>query len=268
MAPSISISDTFDGGNVKFIEERPNKNDPDNVIDVIVKIKPDVYTELEEISHMQYFSFRATIGELDGPQKVNYIIDNAEDVSYPEAWTGTTVCYSDNVEDVDSWKRNQDTFYMEGKLTFEHLHETSGSVFFSYFPPYSYARHLSLVSKCEKFAYVQTLGQSVDGREIECVSLGTGDLVCWIIHRQHPGETMAEHFAEGLLTRLLGMNTEGVVDDKVKKILEIYKFYIVPCMCPDGAVLGHLRSNSCGANLNREWASKVCETNQSRTRIV
>jgi hypothetical protein len=30
MAPSISISDTFDGGNVKFIEERPNKNDPDN----------------------------------------------------------------------------------------------------------------------------------------------------------------------------------------------------------------------------------------------
>jgi hypothetical protein len=65
-----------------------------NVIDVIVKIKPDVYTELEEISPMQYFSFRATIGELDGLQKVNYIIDNAEDVSYPEAWTGTTVCYS------------------------------------------------------------------------------------------------------------------------------------------------------------------------------
>lgn len=26
-------------------------------------------------------------------------------------------------------------------------------------------------------------------------------------------------------------------------------------MCPDGAVRGHLRTNACGANLNREWAT-------------
>lgn len=67
---------------------------------------------------------------------------------------------------------------------------------------------------------------------------------------------MAEHFAEGLLTRLLGLNTGGKIDEEVTKILKLYTFYIVPCMCPDGVVRGHLRTNACGANLNREWTTK------------
>mmetsp|Transcript_14685 Transcript_14685/g.19173 ORF Transcript_14685/g.19173 Transcript_14685/m.19173 type:complete len:301 (-) Transcript_14685:239-1141(-) len=92
---------------------------------------------------------------------------------------------------------------------------------------------------------------------MEYVTVGTGKSVCWIIHRQHPGETMAEHFAEGLLTRLLGMESEsGKVDEQVERLLGLYTFYIVPCMCPDGGVKGHLRTNSVGANLNREWATK------------
>ena len=32
-------------------------------------------------------------------------------------------------------------------------------------------------------------------------------------------------------------------------------FHIVPNMNPDGSVRGHLRTNACGANLNREWAA-------------
>ena len=46
------------------------------------------------------------------------------------------------------------------------------------------------------------------------------------------------------------------VDGLVRKLLCMYTFYIVPNMCPDGAVRGHLRTNRIGANLNREWASK------------
>ena len=42
----------------------------------------------------------------------------------------------------------------------------------------------------------------------------------------------------------------------MQKLLQLYTFYIVPCMCPDGGVLGHLRTNSVGANLNREWCTK------------
>mmetsp|Transcript_34679 Transcript_34679/g.54132 ORF Transcript_34679/g.54132 Transcript_34679/m.54132 type:complete len:463 (+) Transcript_34679:114-1502(+) len=256
MTLKISISDAFDGGNIKFIRQRPNENDS-SIIDVILHIKPDIYTELEKIGHMQYFSFRATIGGISGSQKVNYVLENAEAVSYPEAWSGSTVCYSRNVEDPDSWLRNRDTFYMDGKLCWEHEHTRNGSVFFSYFPPFSYSRHLDLVSRCAEYAEVEALGQSLDGREIECVNVGNPKgLTCWIIHRQHPGETMAEHYAEGLLTRLLGLDSKGVVDDQVKRLLDLYNFYIVPCMCPDGAVRGHLRTNAAGANLNREWATK------------
>lgn len=90
---------------------------------------------------------------------------------------------------------------------------------------------------------------------MECIAVGNGDKTAWIIHRQHPGETMAEFFCEGLLHRILGIGKDGEIDDMTKKVLDQYRIYIVPCMCPDGAVMGHLRTNSVGANLNREWAT-------------
>jgi murein tripeptide amidase MpaA len=66
---------------------------------------------------------------------------------------------------------------------------------------------------------------------------------------------MAEYFAEGLLNRLLGLESRGVVDGLVHRLLQQYTFYIVPNMNLDGAVLGHIRTNAAGANLNREWTS-------------
>lgn len=85
---TVSISDAFDGGNIKFIATRPNELDPKHTTDVILHIKPDLYTELEKIGHMQYFCFRATVSGLKKMHKVNYIIENAEASSYPEAWFG------------------------------------------------------------------------------------------------------------------------------------------------------------------------------------
>lgn len=260
MTVTISVSDAFDGGNVKLVSKVPNVNDP-SMIDVFVRIRPDAYTELENIIHMQYFCFRVFISGLEKgcTQKVKYVIDNAHAVSFPDAWEGTTVCYSKDVEDVDSWKRNKNTFYTDGALWWEQDHAENGCMYFSFFPPFSYARHLRLISKCAAASdtVVTTLGQTIQGREIECISTGSGPLVAWIIHRQHPGETMAEHYAEGLLHRLLNLDGKSGNDVTVKKLKELFTFYIVPCMCPDGSILGHLRTNSCGANLNREWSSKA-----------
>ena len=260
MSPKISVSDAFDGGNIKFV----GQTIADGAITVKLDIKPDVYTHLERIAHCQYFSFRVTVSNLPASaMDITYVIVNAANASYPVAWQGTTVFYSNDIES-DSWKRNLSTTYVDGKLKWTHSHqENEGSIYFSYFPPFSYARHLKLISKCaykiqtsRMNAKVETLGQTLQGREIDCISCGQGDSVCWIIHRQHPGETMAEYFAEGLLTRLLGLDKKINHDVTVQKVLNLYTFHIVPCMCLDGAVLGHLRTNSCGANLNREWATK------------
>jgi murein tripeptide amidase MpaA len=250
--PSISISDAFDGANIEMKEQKGDT--------ILLHIKPDVYTELEKKEHSQYFCFRSTLSGLaeQTTSTVTYLIENADTVSYPQAWKGSTVFYTSNVVDADSWKRKLDTTYDEhGNLSWTHNHDRNGSVYFSYFPPFSYARHMDLLAKCteSEHARVETLGQTLQGREMECVQIGTGDTTCWIIHRQHPGECMAEYYAEGLLTRLLGLETNGQVDDTVRQVLKQFTFYIVPNMCPDGSVLGHLRTNAAGANLNREWAT-------------
>jgi murein tripeptide amidase MpaA len=76
--------------------------------------------------------------------------------------------------------------------------------------------------------------------------------------RQHPGETQGSFYCEGLLRRLLGIGGDssvGAIDGLSMRLLQHFTLNIVPLMCPDGAVMGHLRTNACGANLNREWAN-------------
>jgi murein tripeptide amidase MpaA len=281
---------------------------------------PDVYTEFEKRSHSQYFSFRAFVSGLRGANDVDgngikfvtvrYVIANAHASSFPEAWPGYTVCYSSNSlesNDDDSWRRNSTTKYVDGKLVWDHVHDMNGSIFFCYYPPYTYGRHLKLISdvssristkggSCDGYnPMIESLGLSLEGREIECISVGNGNSIAWIQHRQHPGETMAgegryfgsvcvftfrmiltwmmktwtgnpqmymiypslssEFFAEGFLHRLFGVGKDGELDEATVEVLTRYRLYIVPNMCPDGSVCGHLRTNSVGANLNREWST-------------
>ncbi|NRA69672.1 MAG: carboxypeptidase family protein, partial [Gammaproteobacteria bacterium] len=65
----------------------------------------------------------------------------------------------------------------------------------------------------------------------------------------HPGETMAQWFIDGLLSRLLS-------DVPVaSKLLDNCVFYLVPNMNPDGCIRGNHRTNGNGLNLNRQWAN-------------
>jgi murein tripeptide amidase MpaA len=221
---------------------------------------------------------------------------------FPQAWKDSTIFVSTTPFDPFSWTRKLDTVYDEetATLSWTHTHEphlgyteeestsisssrengnrssSSSSVYFAYFPPYSYQRHLNLLARISALAAtsssnvaVYSLGQTLDGREIDCIQMGTGSRTCWIIHRQHPGETMAEFYAEGLLQRLIGLdNGEGgghgdawmdtfttttQLDPVTQQALNLYTFYIVPNMNLDGSVRGYLRTNAGGQNLNREW---------------
>ena len=134
----------------------------------------------------------------------------------------------------------------------------TNSVFFAYFEPYSYERHLDLIGSAgaSDSVEIEHLGQTQDGRDMTLLRVTAPDGAMpvaqrkkvWLIARQHPGEAMAEWFAEGFLERLL----DG--DDPVSRVLLARcVFYIVPNMNPDGAARGNLRTNAVGTNLNREW---------------
>jgi len=260
-SPVISISEAFDGGNGQLVNTEVDDNGD---ITVYVNIRKDPYTALEKMHHSQYFSFRSTISSVTEPKTVKYVLTNAGEASYANAWTDSTTFVSTDPSDPLSWTRKLDTSYdsTTGHLSWTHTHTHSEAVYFSYFPPYSYERHLNLIAKVSKAASssphisIESLGQTLDGREMECIKVGRGKSICWIIHRQHPGESMAEFYAEGLLDRLLGLSTAGSIDGMAKKLTaeDMYTFYIVPSMNPDGALRGHLRTNAGGQNLNREWA--------------
>lgn len=94
------------------------------------------------------------------------------------------------------------------------------------------------------------IGQTLDGRDMDLLKIGTGKRVVWVIARQHPNEPQGEFWMEGFLNRLLDKD-----DGVATKLRAEATFYVVPNMNPDGAVRGHLRTNACGANLNREWTS-------------
>jgi len=101
------------------------------------------------------------------------------------------------------------------------------------------------------------LGSTVDGRDLNMLVIGEpeeGKKKVWVIARQHPGETMAEWFVEGMLDALL-----DPAHPFGRQLLKEAVFYVVPNMNPDGSVRGNLRTNAAGANLNREWFNPSME---------
>ncbi|HJN77354.1 MAG TPA: M14-type cytosolic carboxypeptidase [Myxococcota bacterium] len=224
----MHISGSFDSGNIELRDGE-------------LHIRHDVGGE-----HMQWFHFRVTGAR---GEACTLRLVNAKAASYPEAWEGYRACVS---SDRKAWRR-VDTRYIGGALEIAFSLE-SEVVWVAYFTPYSLERHMELLGWCQGRARLDRLGTTLDGRDLDRVIAGTGDKVVWIIARQHPGESMAQWWVEGLLRRLLDSS-----DALGRRLLDSATFHIVPNMNPDGSVRGHLRCNASGANLNREWHEPSAE---------
>jgi murein tripeptide amidase MpaA len=186
-------------------------------------------------------------------QEVVIRILNAGKSTYPKGWENYQAVAS---YDRENWFRVETEF--DGQvLTIRHEPEFD-SMYFAYFEPYSWERHLAMLGSVEQsgIARVVDLGNTVDGRDLNMVVVGNAaaEKKVWIIARQHPGETMAEWLVEGTLNALL-----DPANPFARKILEKAVVYVVPNMNPDGSVRGNLRTNAAGANLNREWMTPSLE---------
>ncbi|EKE87040.1 M14 family metallopeptidase [Idiomarina xiamenensis] len=233
------ISAQFDSGNIDVIEAQEADN-------IRLAIRKDHQSDF-----YQWFHFR-----LYGEAGVEHVmtIENAGDAAYPTGWQEYAALAS---YDRETWFRVP-TEYNGKQLVIRHIPEQE-CVFYAYFIPYSYERHMDLVHWAQQSMDCrhELLGQTLDGRDMNLLVIGEEDdskRKIWVTARQHPGESMAEWLVEGLLQRLLD-DEDGVA----RKLLQQNVFYVVPNMNPDGSVRGHLRTNAVGTNLNREWAQPSME---------
>ncbi len=233
----MKITSAFDGGNIDVLAA----DSPD---DIRLNIRVDNGSK-----HFQWFFFRAS-GV--GNQALRMRLQNAGAASFTDGWKNYAAVAS---YDRKHWFRVP-TSYADGELTIEHT-PAADAVYYAYFAPYSQERHADVVAQSltADGVRLEVLGSSLDGRDLDLLVIGepakdnqAPKKSCWIIARQHPGETMAEWLVEGLLERLLDPE-----DPIARRLREIAVFYVMPCMNPDGAFRGHLRVNATGANLNREW---------------
>ena len=235
----MRISSNFDSGNIRVIHANSES-------DIQLAINKDNKSDFYQWFHFKldtrpWISHRLTITDL-------------EKSAYPDGWKNYQVVAS---YDREEWFRVETQFDGDN-LVIEHTPE-QGHIYFAYFAPYSYERHLDLLAwaQTSDLCEQRFLGNTLDGRDMTMLTIGEpGDdkKSVWITARQHPGETMAEWLVEGLLERLLDKD-----DGLARLLLDKAVFYVVPNMNPDGSARGHLRTNASGVNLNREWATPSME---------
>lgn len=235
----MKITCNFDSGNIDVISA-------ERIDDIRLAIRKDHQSDF-----YQWFHFRLHSDSFE-PHTIR--LTNVNTSAYPKGWADYKAVAS---YDRETWFR-VDTAYDGEHLVITHYPEAE-SCYFAYFAPYSYERHMDLLSQAQATGLAQLvdLGNTLDHRDMSLLVIGEpadGKKKIWITARQHPGETMAEWFVEGLLDRLLDQD-DGVARELLNKAV----FYVVPNMNPDGSVRGHLRTNAAGVNLNREWQTPSME---------
>ncbi|MBL4721969.1 MAG: hypothetical protein JKY20_12680 [Alphaproteobacteria bacterium] len=235
----MHIGAPSDSGNIEVI----NASDPANIR---LAIRPDCNSD-----YFQWFHFR-----LVGGRDVDcaLVIENAGAASYTKGWDGYRAVAS---YDRRSWFRVP-TEYDGSALTIRHRPEQN-SVYYAYFAPYplEQCRDFLAQRQMSDRAQVSCVGRTLDGEDLDLLIIGDEDpekRKCWVIGRQHPGETQASYWMEGFIDRLL-----DTADPVANAVLDRATLYVVPNMNPDGSRRGNLRVNASGANLNREWAAPSME---------
>lgn len=239
----LQISSQFDGGAIDVVA-------CESAAAIRLRMRPDT-----QAAFAQWFYFR-----LSGAagEACHITFENAAACAFPDGWKNyRAVASYDRV----NWFRVP-TSYDGQVLAINHT-PAYASIYYAYFEPYPEQRQAEFLGALQQVPQIglRELGRSLEGRPMTLVTVGDASDTSgaaaakkkiWVIARQHPGETMAQWFVEGLLKRLAGQG-DWAGDALALRVLEQAVLYVVPNMNPDGSVLGNLRTNAAGANLNREW---------------
>lgn len=234
----VKVSSDFDGGAVSIISTEQADN-------IQLEISKDNQSCTRQWFYFAVESISATMHRIR--------LVNADKVSFKAAWDGYQAFAS---YDNQSWFRI-DTQYQDGELVLT-LEAKASKVYYAYFVPYPLTRQTALLQQVATMpaAQLEVLGQTAQGRDISLLRIGSASAEAkkiWLIARQHPGETMAQWIAEGVILQLAEHFAANFVEQHANS--SAISFYIVANMNPDGTALGNHRTNANGINLNRHWAT-------------
>src|SRR5215470_3709075 len=168
----LNISCGFDAGAIEVLAAERADN-------LRVSIRADPHADFR-----QWFYFR-----LQGArgQQCNICFANAGQCTYVDGWMDYRAVAS---YDRQRWFRVPTSF--DGtEMIVAHVPERD-SIWYAYFEPYSWERHLDLLGRADSspLARVRRLGGTLDGRDLDLVTVGEpapGNRSLWLIARQHPG---------------------------------------------------------------------------------
>lgn len=120
--------------------------------------------------------------------------------------------------------------------------------------PYTYTRMVRqidlLMTSCPESVEItrKVMCHSISNNPIPYLTIQHKSINCsktiLCLARQHPGETVGSYVLENFLKNLIHKN----------KLMEQYKFIVVPMINPDGVIYGNFRTNLSGFDLNRQWS--------------
>ena len=138
------------------------------------------------------------------------------------------------------------------------------TVFFAAGIPYTYTDSMALVDWAANGAHAankmhancvrrRLLARSIAGLRCECLSISNWDVprkfkrVICLSARVHPGESNSNWICHGVITFLVSNHAEAAI------LRDRFIWKVIPCLNPDGVVIGNYRCNLAGVDLNRQW---------------
>src|SRR5262245_5134303 len=126
---AVRISCAFDSGAIEVVADR-------DASDLVVKLRADSHSEFR-----QWFHFRLQ-GARGKPVRIRFA--NASEATYVDGWRGYQAAASYDRED---WFRVPTTF--DGKELVIAHEPARDSIYYAYFEPYSWERHLALLGRVD-----------------------------------------------------------------------------------------------------------------------
>ena len=153
----LTISTQFDSGAIEVVSLT-------NPQDIQLNIRADQGNQ-GAAEFAQWFHFRLQ-GAAGVPVRLRFL--NAGQCAYPKGWDGYRVVAS---YDRQLWFRVDTAF--DGQVMTANVTPDTNSLYFAYFEPYSYERHLDLLGTAAESEHVQSefLGHTVDGRDMNVLHI-------------------------------------------------------------------------------------------------